>query len=256
MMLNQQTAHSSGSPQKSRADLHVHTEHSDGVASVSAVLAYASQHAKLAVIAITDHDCITGSRQAVRMAPDFGIEAILGEEISTRHGHLLALFTETHIKPDRPLPDTIAEIHAQGGLAIAPHPFDASVPSIGLSQLGPKLRTLGLDGIEGYNAGIYWPQRQCNALARHLAQQWQLPVTGGSDAHSLRTIGKGYTAFAGQTAQELRAAILANTTSCGGEYWSLADYLDNWSGSVQSQGLLPFISWIWQNAGQRRWTHD
>lgn len=237
-------------PLLSKADLHIHTTHSDGVASIREVLTHAAQATDLKVIAITDHDCITGSKQAARLAPSYGIEAIVGEEISTQHGHLLALFTERHIPAGQPARETIAAIHAQGGLAIAPHPFDASVPSIGASELAPFLNELGLDGIEGFNAGVYWHQRRCNALAQQRARVWQLPITGGSDSHSLPTIGKGFTTFAGSTAQDVYRAIKIQQVNWGGQYWSLGDYLDNWRHAVQNQGILATARWAWHNAGQ------
>lgn len=233
-----------------KADLHIHTTHSDGVATVREILTHVSQNTELKVIAITDHDCITGSKQAVHLAPSYGLEAIVGEEISTQQGHLLALFTERHIAPDKPAVETITAIHTQGGLAIAPHPFDASVPSLGASVLGPYLNELGLDGIEGFNAGVYWPQRGCNVLAQQRARAWRMPTTGGSDSHSLSTIGNGFTTFAGSTSQDMYRAIKSNRVTCGGQYWSLNDYLNNWRHAVQQQGLLRMLRWAWHNAGQ------
>ncbi len=107
----------------SKADLHLHTTWSDGTASVPQVLARAAR-AELRVIAITDHDTITGVVEARRLARDFGVEVVVGEEVSTREGHLLALFIETPVPPQRPAVETIAAVHAQGGLCVAPHPFD------------------------------------------------------------------------------------------------------------------------------------
>ena len=65
------------------ADLHVHTIYSyDGTASIPAVLARARQIG-LDVIAITDHDEIAGSLQALELAPAFGVEVIPGMEVTT-----------------------------------------------------------------------------------------------------------------------------------------------------------------------------
>ena len=50
-------------------------------------------------------------------------EVVVGEEITTRGGHLLALFIEEPVRPLRSLRSTIAEIHDQGGLAIPAHPL-------------------------------------------------------------------------------------------------------------------------------------
>src|SRR3954451_9693149 len=150
-------------PQLSKADLHIHTVHSDGAATVPELLAHIVAKTDLRLIAVTDHDSIAGARQATQLAPQFGVEVIVGEEVSTADGHLLALFIDTFLPPNRPAAETIAAIHAQGGLAIAPHPFDRSVPSLGragLNQLG-----WDFDAIEGFNAGVVWWQRSSNRTA-------------------------------------------------------------------------------------------
>src|SRR5262249_43221368 len=115
--------------QISKADLHIHTTHSDGAATVPELLEHVAQFSDIRVIAITDHDSIAGARQAAQLARQFDVEVIVGEEVSTAEGHLLALFIDAFLPPGRPAAETIAAIHAQGGLAIAPHPFDRSVPS-------------------------------------------------------------------------------------------------------------------------------
>lgn len=187
------------------------------MAAVHEVLAYAADATELKAIPITDHDCITGSMQASRQARSFGIEVIIGEEISTQHGHLLGLFLERHIAAHRPVWETIADIHAQGGLAISPHLFDNSVPSIGAYAVAAYLGELGLDGVEGFNAGVYWPLRKCNVFARRYATAYQLATIGGSDSHSLPTIGKGYTEFVGNSAQDVYNAIKTRTVNCGAD---------------------------------------
>ncbi len=235
---------------RGRADLHIHTTHSDGLASVKQVLRHIAEKTCLSLIAITDHDVIQGSLEAARLASRYGIEAVIGEEISTMHGHLLGLFTERHIAPGASAWDTIAAIHAQGGLAIAPHPFDRSVPSIGVSDLAPYLGELGLDGFEGFNAGVCWPMRGRNLAAQKSALALRLPAIGGSDSHALPTIGKGFTTFAGHTADDLHHAIKTGRVGCGGQYWSLNDYLDPILQTVRGQGIRATASWIWRNAGQ------
>src|SRR5262249_14885435 len=147
------------------------------------------------------------AKEATRLARQFGIDVIVGEEVSTADGHLLALFIDTLLPPQRPAVETIAAIHAQGGLAIAPHPFDRSVHSLGrtgLQQIGREL-----DAIEGFNAGVIWSQRGCNGAAQRAAAAMGLPATGGSDAHTLATTGLGYTLFPGADANDMYRAIRA-----------------------------------------------
>jgi hypothetical protein len=82
------------------ADLHMHTNYSDGTGSVEEVLAFAEHHTTLDVIAITDHDTIEGALRARDLAAqrEYRFEVIVGEEISTREGHLLALFLRHPIR--------------------------------------------------------------------------------------------------------------------------------------------------------------
>lgn len=208
----------------SKADLHIHTVHSDGHATVEQVLAHAAERTDLRVIAITDHDTITGALAARQMAASYGIEVIVGEEISTADGHLLALFIERHVRPGQPAAATIAAVHAQGGLCFAAHPYDWMVPSMGRGGLrarcvGPE-REWPLDGIETFNAGLWL--RSNNARAAADAQALGLTACGGSDSHHCATIGAGYTLFPGRTAADLRAALVCGATRVEGRLWGLA----------------------------------
>src|SRR5690242_4156882 len=105
------------------ADVHIHTSYSDGQPSVRDVLAYASNCTSLDVIAITDHDTIEGALEAAILAPTYRIQVIVGEEITSRQGHILGLFLRERVPPALSAEETVDAIHAQGGLAIAAHPF-------------------------------------------------------------------------------------------------------------------------------------
>jgi predicted metal-dependent phosphoesterase TrpH len=212
----------------STADLHIHTTHSDGTATVSELLAYVANHTDLRVIAVTDHDAVAGALEAQRLAPEFGLEVVVGEEISTREGHLLALFIEEFIAPGRPVAATIAEVRAQGGLAVAAHPFQLMVPSLG--RVGLLRRPVGMecgwtvDAVETFNAGT--SMQSNNDLAEQYAWRRGLSMIGGSDAHHLGAVGRGFTRFPGCSAADLRRAILAGQTEAGGSFWGVAGFAD------------------------------
>jgi predicted metal-dependent phosphoesterase TrpH len=80
-----------------RADLHVHTTHSDGELSPAEVVAGAAS-AGLAAVAITDHDSLAGVAEATRAAR--GVEVVAGVEITAEYRgaelHLLGYF----LRPD------------------------------------------------------------------------------------------------------------------------------------------------------------
>ncbi|NTW03820.1 MAG: CehA/McbA family metallohydrolase [Oscillochloris sp.] len=216
---------------QSTADIHIHTTYSDGVATPAQVLAYVATHTDLQVIAITDHDTIDGALEARELAGAFGLEVIVGEEISTREGHLLALFIEEELPPGCPAAETAAAIRAQGGICIAPHPFGMLVPSVG--RVGVLRRTVGLDrgwavdAIETFNASLWLGHN--NAVAAHYATYHRLPALGGSDAHHLETIGRGYTRFPGRSAADLRRAILScETVACGSSWFWRPHRIATW----------------------------
>ena len=95
-----------------RADLHIHTLASDGTASVGEILDAVAARDDLDVIAITDHERIDAAIAARAMAADRGMatQVVVGEEVTTRGGHLLGLFLERPIPSLRSLRWTIAAI--------------------------------------------------------------------------------------------------------------------------------------------------
>lgn len=222
---------------ESKADLHIHTTHSDGVATVPEVLRQVAQ-SDLKVIAITDHDTIAGAREARRLARDFGVEVIIGEEVSTREGHLLALFIEDELPPGRPAAHTIAAVHAQGGLCIAPHPYDWAVVSLGRFGLRERYGVdWQFDAIETFNASLSGPRRPCNGRAQRVAAALGAPAVGGSDSHSVATIGRGFTTFRGATADDLYRAITNGAVGWGGAVWTTAQYAEMAWRSVRQRSL-------------------
>jgi hypothetical protein len=216
------------------ADLHVHTIHSfDGTASVAAVLEQA-RHAGLDVIAITDHDEINGALEAIDLAPEFGIEAIPGIEISTAEGDLLALFVTKIIGRDMSLIETVIKVGELGGVCIAPHPMDDGfrMHSLGSYPIMKALRDPDaariLIGLETYNASIL--NKGNNAYARRLAEHLEITQTGSSDAHFLKAIGLGATEFPGHTRKDLLAALQnGSTVPRKGEEWNAVRILGSWA---------------------------
>jgi predicted metal-dependent phosphoesterase TrpH len=137
----------------------------------------------------------------------------------------LAYFIQDRIAPGYSTSDTIRAIHEQGGLAVAAHPYDWMVRSCG--RAGLLRRAAGsspewqFDAIESLNASLR--PRAANTQAAAAAKVLRLPVIGGSDSHCVTTIGYGYTAFAGATAEDLRTAIVQQRTIAAGRHWSWGD---------------------------------
>ena len=78
-----------------KADLHMHSTHSDGTFNVEKLVNYAKEK-ELDVISLTDHDSMNGVLEAVNIGKKLGIKVIPGVELSTfRNGesvHVLGYF--------------------------------------------------------------------------------------------------------------------------------------------------------------------
>lgn len=212
------------------ADLHMHTQYSDGTPTVRALLDHVAMRTTLDVIAITDHDTIVGAREAdqIMCGEGYPFELIVGEEVSTREGHLVGLFLQERIRPGLSAHDTVTAIHKQGGLAFAPHPFfraqQVAGPPITMLGLGALVCDLDLDAIETINATPFLGQANRRA-ARFNTALTRLPAVGASDAHILAAIGKGFTTFPGKTALDLRAAMCSGQTAAGARVYTAGELL-------------------------------
>ncbi|MCE8426102.1 MAG: PHP domain-containing protein [Candidatus Methanoperedens sp.] len=222
--------------QQGRADTHVHTRcsgfgrysflHFPESITEPAKAVEAARRKKLDILCITDHNTIKGAIIAKKHAT--GIEVVIGEEISSAHGEILALFIQEEIKPNLGAPETIDLIHDQGGVAIAAHPFSPQCPS-----LGKKICYLKLDGVEVFNA--YHRDVYSNLMAQTLSPG-KLARLGSSDAHSIDMIGNGYTIFDGRTSEELRKSILKRKTSFGGSKTPLKECM-SWSREIAVESI-------------------
>ena len=82
------------------ADLHIHTTYSDGWPTPRDVVDHAAAETALDVIAITDHDTIEGALRAAEYAArTSALRVLIGEEVSSRQGHILGLFLTNRIRP-------------------------------------------------------------------------------------------------------------------------------------------------------------
>ncbi len=210
----------------SKADLHIHSSCSDGSHSILEILTHVADNTPLKVIAITDHDQIEGALEAQRLAPRYRIEVVVGEEVSTQRGHLLALFINKLIPPGLSIPETVKRVHAQGGLAVMAHPLDRLCNSPMRHWPHPtwdEWSSFGLDGLEALNSSQLDPW--ADSRARAYGHKLGLALTGGSDAHHKGVIGVGHTLYPGTTAADLRCALEQKTSLAGGSRWGVQGYL-------------------------------
>jgi predicted metal-dependent phosphoesterase TrpH len=212
-----------------KADLQLHSDLGDGLAPPEAILD-AAERAGMNVIALTDHDDIRGAFLIRDLASrrNSPVEIVTGIEVTTRSGHLLALWVEEEIPMFAPLKQTIALIHSLGGVAIAPHPLSYLTFSIGegalraLHAAAPESR---IDGIELVNPSYAGRVRRKRAAWLN-EKLLGAAETGSSDAHHARLVGTAWTDFPGTSAAELRRAIAERTTRPDGRHWTLGEHLD------------------------------
>lgn len=237
---------------RGRADMHIHTLASDGTSSVPEILDHVERLGFLDLIAIADHERIDAAVAARQMAEDRGlnVRVVVGEEISTRGGHLLALFLERPVPSLKGLGWSIEAIHDQGGLAIPSHPlvpFPMCAQGSALRRLlasdNPAVRP---DTIETFNPTALGKYRH-EAVVRFAAEHG-LSQMGNSDAHIATAIGACWTSFPGRTPEDLRAALAAGTTRHHGGFHGSFDqlgvygrqlrkYAHGWRATVRGQIL-------------------
>jgi Predicted metal-dependent phosphoesterases (PHP family) len=209
-----------------KADLHMHTSLGDGLASVQQIFEYVENYTNLDIIAITDHDDSRGALQALELAEKrkWRFKVIPGNEITTRQGHLLSLFTTCEFPMLKSLEASMDAIYEAGGMAIAPHPLSWLTTSIRERSLLLQHSTkLPFHGIETFNPS--YAGRVSHKRVKELNETiLHLPEFGGSDAHANSMIGKGFTLFPGTTIEELLEAIKNKTTQADGMFMNLQDH--------------------------------
>lgn len=167
-----------------RIDLHVHSEDSyDGHEPIDLILEHAVDIGLDAVV-ITDHDVMDESLRAAELAPEYGLVGIPGVEVSTAHGHLLAIGVEEMPPHRAPFEETVEWIRDRGGVAVVPHPFQRS-------RHGVRRRYVtDCDAVEVFNAWLFTGYR--NRKARRFAVERGYPGVAASDAHTLEYVGRAF----------------------------------------------------------------
>ena len=224
--------------QRAIVDLHSHSSASFDSLSNPVSLARAAAARGVTHLAITDHDRVDGAKRA-RDAQVPGLTLIVGSEVRTQAGDMIALYMEQPIQVGLPPGEAIAAIRAQGGLVGIPHPFDAWRGSLLLDDRYLELLSQ-VDFIEGWNARLVAPGG--NQRAADLAAARGIPSVASSDAHSIIEIGNAASILTGDpsTAVSLRAAL------------ALPHELITGRGSFVARAIMPAVKLINAARGNRR----
>lgn len=166
-----------------RIETHCHTIYSKDSLTRPADLLAACRKKGLDRVIITDHNTIAGAVAAQKLDP---ARVILGEEIMTRAGELLAAFVVEEIPSGLSPLETIHRLRDQGAFISVSHPFD--VTRSGHWKLPDLLEIAPLvDALEVFNARCF--SAHMDAQAQQFAADHHLPGTVGSDAHTAYELG-------------------------------------------------------------------
>jgi predicted metal-dependent phosphoesterase TrpH len=184
------------------ADLHCHTSYSKDCLLKPSRLLELCRRRGIDRLAITDHNTIRGALETAALDPE---RVIVGEEIMTTCGELLAYYVEEEVPPGLTPEETIRRLRLQGAVVSVSHPFDGL--RAGAWAEGDLERILGLiDAIETFNARVGGDR--ANQRAAAIARRAGLPGTAGSDAHSGLEVGRaGLRLAMFSDAAGLRAAL-------------------------------------------------
>ncbi|HYZ68423.1 MAG TPA: CehA/McbA family metallohydrolase [Mycobacterium sp.] len=177
-----------------RGDLHTHTVHSDGRRRI-VEMGEAAASAGLDFLVSTDHNTNSANR-AWATTENESLHVIAGEEVTTRHGHWLAVglppggWIDWRYAPrDGVFADYVSQVRADGGLVVAAHP---SVPLPGCAwEFGYQ----DVDAIEVWN-GLWNVDDELSLRIWHqlLRQGRRIAAVGGSDSHtSTQPVGRPQT---------------------------------------------------------------
>ncbi len=164
-------------------DLHLHTVASwDCLSDPARILARAEARG-IDRLAVTDHNLMDAALELHSRYPD---RIIPGEEVKTAEGiDVIGLYLTRPIPKGTPARETIEEIRAQGGIPYLPHPFARGKGGGGrfVEELAPLV-----DVIEVFNARLH--PGHLNELAAPVARRFGRLESVGSDAHTVREIGR------------------------------------------------------------------
>jgi len=187
--------------------IHIHTRYSDGGGTFEDIARVANQQ-RLDYLVVTDHNTLKPLRDGKQGWHGMTL-VLVGEEISTRGGHLLALNVREDISQRQPTQAIIDEVNRQGGLGFIAHPYFKK-------RRWTDWTVRGVVGVEGYNVAhdsldenrlriALWSvavpadplflsmlDRPYDPLAKWdelLRQHGKVVGIGASDAHEVRVLG-------------------------------------------------------------------
>lgn len=227
-------------------ELHCHTHHSRGTKIPAEVMLSPAEVVRLAGkkgidgLAVTDHGVVSGWEEARREARKQGIMFIPGIEVETMEGHLIGLGLTEAVENGLSLEETLEGIREQGGLSVAPHPYD--IRSCGVGDLCMKA-----DAVEVFNSlGM---DRLSNWYTRWKVAGTGKPQVVGSDVHMAEMMGLSLNFAYAQDMdglfREIRRGRVGFRTAC-----VPVGPVVNWSRERLTRSYSEVLEYIDRNYGQ------
>jgi predicted metal-dependent phosphoesterase TrpH len=167
-----------------KVEFHCHTIYSKDSLTRPQDLVETCRRKGIDRVVVTDHNTIAGARAAHTLDPR---RVIVGEEIMTTRGEILAAFVTEEIPSGLTPKETIHRLQDQDAFISVSHPFDRW--RNGAWQEEDLLEILpDVDAIEVYNSRCMLPR--FNWEARQFADEHHLAGTVGSDAHTAFELGQ------------------------------------------------------------------
>ena len=165
-----------------RVEFHCHTCFSTDSLTTPQALLEVCQRKQIDRLVVTDHNTIGGALQAQQLDP---VRFIVGEEVRTISGELLAFFVKEAVPRGLAPLEAIEQLRLQGAFISVSHPMDRwrGWQPQALLEILPYI-----DALETFNSRCIWPG--WNKDAQLFAKEHDLPGTSGSDAHTLAEVGR------------------------------------------------------------------
>ena len=183
-----------------KVDFHVHGIASKDSLSQGEDLAARAKQLGLGKLILTDHNTISGAVELQKAYPDF---VIVGEEILTTKGEILAIFVKKEIPKGLEPLEAFKRLRDQDAFISLSHPY--AYMRHGWTEAEMEEFLPYLDAIEVAN-GRNHPKM--NQAAAGFARDHNLYGTAGSDAHGIRELGAMCLSLPDfHNAEELRTSI-------------------------------------------------
>lgn len=184
-------------------DMHIHTRRGSSCSGIHTKdLVRRAKELHLDAVCITDHNTTKVVERVKRIGEEQGLLVLGGVEVRCLEGDVLAFGLQESPPSGIMAKDLIELMRRSGGATIPAHPFRSSAPSIGKKIFEIQ----GFDAVEVLNGNS---SAEGNRMALEASKILGLPGTGGSDAHSIKHVGRCVTEFEDDTIRNEQDLVLA-----------------------------------------------